>query len=153
MAGRAPGRAALPRDSKATREEQKIATLTASVLPPAFVLLPHATHGFLYVSILLVSLSTQQIKHWLSPNCGQHTSASVFRGHGWKPWRSWRVLAAPLYSNGWEVHQCWKCIIAVPAHLRRSGLSNTFFPGPLGEEPSLAGKRLPTSSHYWWFGH
>ena len=142
-----------PHRLKSHWRRQKIATVTASVLPPAFMLLPHAAHGFLYISILLVSLSTQQIKHWLSSNCGQHTSASVFRGHGWKPWRSWRVSAAPLSSNRCEGRQCWKCIIAVPAHLRRSGLSDTFFPGVLGAEPSLAGKTVPALSHYWWFGH
>lgn len=108
---------------KATGGEKKIATVTASGLPPAFALLPHATHSFLYASILLASLSTQQIKHWLSPYCGQHTSASVF---SWKLWRSWRVSATPLHSNRWEVHWCCKCIIAMPAHLIRPGLSDTF---------------------------
>lgn len=150
--GRVPGRA-LPIDSKATGGEHKIVTLTASVLPPAFVLLPHTTQGFLYISILLVSLNTQQIKHWLSLNCGKHISASVFRGHGWKPWRSWRVSATPLPSNRCEVHRCWKCILAVPGHLMRPGLSHTFFPGVLGTEPSLAGKRVPAPSGYCWFGH
>lgn len=107
-------------DSKAPGGEQKIATLAASFLPPAFVLPPRTSHGVLYFSISSVSSSTQQIKHCFSPSCEQHTSSSVFRGHSWKPWRSWKSFSYSLSSNTCKVHQYWKCIIAVPALLGRS---------------------------------
>lgn len=138
-------------DSKALGGEQKVTTLRASFLPPVFVLLPHTSHSVLYVSILLVSSSTQQIKHCFSPNCEQCTSSSVFRGHRWKPWWSWKSFSySSLFQHVWsssmlKMHHCSACFS------REASLF--FIPEVLGRESSLAGKKSSHTLLYWWFDH
>lgn len=87
----------------------------------------------------------------LLPNCEQCTSYFVFRGHSWKPRRSWKSFS---YSSFFQ--QAWRLSMLKMQHCSACSsrlVSLVFIPGVLGRESSLAGKKGFLHPLYWWFDH